>query len=111
MNEAEKGGMATAVDVFAHDVEAILGEVEGLLTGPRQQAYGRPDISLSRIADMWSAILGQMIEPEQVALCLAAMKIAREANRHDRDNIVDAIGYLVLGQTTADRYRTRKDGE
>lgn len=45
---------------------------------------------------MWEAIIGCSINPEQVVLCMAALKIAREAGQHDPDNVDDAIGYLSL---------------
>ena len=40
-------------------------------------------------------ILGQPVTPEQVGLCMVIVKLAREVNGHKRDNIVDAIGYLL----------------
>lgn len=45
---------------------------------------------------MWGAIIGSPVSPEQVVLCMAALKIAREAGQHDPDNITDAEGYLSL---------------
>lgn len=45
---------------------------------------------------MWGAIIGCSISPEQVVLCMAALKIAREAGGHEPDNVADAIGYMSL---------------
>lgn len=45
---------------------------------------------------MWTAIIGSPVSPEQVLLCMAALKIAREAGQHEPDNGVDAIGYLSM---------------
>lgn len=45
---------------------------------------------------MWTAIIGSTVSPEQVLLCMAALKIAREAGVHDPDNITDAEGYLSM---------------
>lgn len=45
---------------------------------------------------MWEAIIGSSVTPEQVVLCMAALKIAREAGMHDMDNLTDAHGYLSL---------------
>lgn len=45
---------------------------------------------------MWEAIIGSPVSPEQVVLCMAALKIAREAGAHDPDNLADAEGYLSL---------------
>ena len=65
------------------------------VTGPRQRDYAHPKINFQRIANLWSIILDVDITPEQVALCMIQVKIAREMNRHTRDNIVDLIGYSL----------------
>ena len=65
------------------------------VTGPRQRDYAHPKINFQRIADLWSIVLDVDITPEQVALCMIQVKIAREMNRHTRDNIVDLIGYSL----------------
>ena len=65
------------------------------VTGPRQRDYAHPKINFQRIANLWSIILDVDITPEQVAMCMIQVKIAREMNRHTRDNIVDLIGYSL----------------
>ena len=65
------------------------------VTGPRQRDYAHPKINFQRIANLWSIILDVDITPEQVALCMIQVKIAREMNRHTRDNVVDLIGYSL----------------
>jgi hypothetical protein len=60
--------------------------------------YGTPYDNHERIAVMWTAIMGVEFEPEQVALCLAAMKIARlSANRDHQDSWKDLAGYAATG--------------
>lgn len=66
-----------------------------LVTGPRQQAYAHPSVNFGRIAKGWEMILGQPVTAEQVGLCMVVVKLAREINAHSRDNLVDAIGYLL----------------
>lgn len=74
------------------------------VTGPRQRDYAHPKINFQRIANLWSIVLDVDITPEQVALCMIQVKIAREMNRHTRDNIVDLIGYsLTLDACQEDR--------
>lgn len=75
--------------------DSILMEAERIVNGPRQKAYGHPLLDFSRTAALWSAILGVQITPEQVALCMVALKISRECNRHTRDNLVDMAGYAA----------------
>jgi len=43
---------------------------------------------------MWAAILGiPEVTPEQVGLCMVAVKISRQVNKAKRDNLVDICGY------------------
>ena len=48
---------------------------------------------------MWTGILtprlreGERIMPMDVPLCMIAVKLARQAHRHKRDNLVDIAGY------------------
>lgn len=76
------------------DPQDLFMEAHYHLTGDRQEQYGPAPVTLSRVADVWSAILDAPVEAEDVALCLTALKLVREARRHDPDNVVDAVGYL-----------------
>lgn len=60
----------------------------------RNEDYGTPESNMQLTADLWSPILGIEVTPEQVALCMVQVKIARECHSHKLDNIADAIGYL-----------------
>lgn len=62
----------------------------------RRKVREAPGPHFKRVAKIWSAILGTTITPEQVILCMAGLKLAREAGAHEQDNIVDAQGYLSL---------------
>lgn len=73
----------------------IADEAVKAVTGPRQRDYAHPKVNFQRIADLWSPILGIAVSPEQVALCMIQVKVAREINRHTRDNLVDLIGYTL----------------
>ena len=74
--------------------ESVLLEAQRLTTGDRQKAYGHPAEDFARTGRMWAAILGMpYVSPEQVALCMIAVKISREINRPGRDNRVDMAGY------------------
>jgi Domain of unknown function (DUF6378) len=74
--------------------ESILEEAKRIVHGERGENYGHPFEDFSRTAQIWSAILGVEITPEQVALCMVGLKISREVNRPKRDNIVDGAGYF-----------------
>ena len=74
--------------------ESILEEAKRIVHGDRGENYGHPFEDFSRTAQIWSAILGIDVEPEQVALCMVGVKISREVHRPKRDNIVDGAGYF-----------------
>jgi hypothetical protein len=73
----------------------IAQEAIGLVTGDRQASYGHPYINFKETADLWSVVLGIDVTPEQVGLCMVLLKVARELHVPKRDNLVDAIGYLM----------------
>jgi len=77
----------------------------------RADDYGTPWQNHERIAVMWTAVLGIEVEPEQVALCLASMKIARLATNLDhQDSWVDLAGYAATGsECLHEREKTADD--
>lgn len=76
--------------------KSVLTEAESLVHGSRNAAYGSPLDSFQRTAKMWSAILGHEIQAEQVGLCMIALKLCRECNKSQRDNLVDIAGYAEV---------------
>jgi len=79
--------------------ESVLDEAKRLTDGNRQADYGHPRDDFARTAAMWNGILaaklrdGATITAMDVPLCLVAVKLARQAHRHKRDNLVDIAGY------------------
>ena len=79
--------------------KSILDEAKRLTDGSRQADYGHPRDDFARTAGMWNGILaaklrdGAAITAMDVPLCLVAVKLARQAHRHKRDNLVDIAGY------------------
>jgi len=79
--------------------ETILDEAKRLTATARHADYGHPRNDFARTAQMWTGVLaeklrdGQQIEPMDVPLCMIAVKLARQAHRHKRDNLVDIAGY------------------
>ena len=75
----------------------ILEEAHRLTHGERDKNYGTPFENHLRIAKMWSVILEKEITPSQVALCMAAVKIARLIESPDHlDSFVDGAAYLAI---------------
>jgi hypothetical protein len=74
----------------------ILRTASELINGDRQGDYGTPQENFARIAAGWSVILGKNVTPEQVARCMAWLKIARLNNGPHKDSYIDAAGYMAL---------------
>jgi len=73
---------------------SVLREADRLVHGDRGDDYGHPLDDFGRTGRMWGAILDiPDVSAEKVGLCLAALKLSREANRPKRDNRVDLAGY------------------
>jgi len=79
--------------------EPILDEAKRITASDRQEDYGHPSQDFARTARMWTGILagklreGAEVVPMDVPLCMIAVKLARQAHRHKRDNLVDIAGY------------------
>jgi len=73
--------------------QSTLLEAERLVHGDRNASYGHPLDDFTRTAKMWSAILGIEVRPEQIGLCMIAVKLSRECHAPKRDNLVDIAGY------------------
>jgi hypothetical protein len=59
--------------------------------------YGEPTANHIRIAQLWSAYLGRGIDPHEVAICMALVKISRLAEQEThRDSYEDAISYMAI---------------
>jgi uncharacterized protein DUF6378/uncharacterized protein DUF4406 len=84
--------------------ESILVEADKLVNGPRQASYGRPLGDFKRTGRLWGALLklDRDVTPIEVGLCMAALKLSREVNKHKRDNLVDASGYSATVQMIAE---------
>lgn len=85
----------------------ILSAAAQCVCGDREQDYGSPENSFRLIADLWTPYLKEKcvsksadvaINPEDVAVMMALLKIARIATGHGKaDNWVDGCGYLACG--------------
>jgi hypothetical protein len=79
--------------------KTVLEEAGSLIYGDRMEQYGNAERNFGDIGRLWEPILGRRISPEEVALCLLQLKVARAINdtRLDRpikrDTIVDLAGY------------------
>lgn len=86
---------------MSKDINALMEEAldtaKELVTGYRQQDYGTPQESFSRIAALWTAFLGCEVTAEQVAMMMALLKIARSAGgKKTPDTYYDMLGYCAI---------------
>ena len=85
--------------------KSVLDEAQLIVKGSRKEDYGTPEESFSTIAGYWSHYLTTCISPGEtltardVALMMILFKIARESNKHKRDNLVDIAGYAACTAT------------
>ena len=72
--------------------------------------YGHPITNHKRIAELWSAYLGYPIQPNEVAICMALVKISRQAeDAAHLDNYEDAIAYLAIAKSVTDAMQDDTD--
>lgn len=89
------GGKAQPPPAVEKAQETVLQEADRLVAADRQDSYGHPFDDFTRTGKMWAAILDLTeVKPEEVALCMVALKISRECHKPKRDNRVDGAGYF-----------------
>jgi len=75
--------------------ESILLQADDLIHGDRAQQYGDVHENFGRWSDLCKA-MNIFLEPKDLAVVMILGKLAREVNKHKRDNLRDAAGYLGL---------------
>lgn len=75
----------------------ILSKADELTHGDRNKNYGTPLTNHERIASLWSTYLETEIRPDQVAICMALVKVARLIQTPDHlDSYIDGAAYLAI---------------
>ena len=75
----------------------------------RGQHYGKVLENHSRIAKIWSVILGSDVTEEQVALMMVGLKVARLVETPDhQDSILDIAGYAAVMSECIEEKKTQK---
>lgn len=79
------------------DRKKIIDTASALMNGERAKDYGDASEMHRRIAAGWAEILGVVVRPHEVALCMAWLKIARLVETPDHaDSYVDLVAYGAL---------------
>lgn len=78
----------------------ILKEAHSLVYGPREADYSHPKDDYARVAGMFNALFADKLKtdfaPADCALFMIVIKLARQAHRSKRDNLVDLAGYAEV---------------
>jgi len=77
----------------------FLEEAARLTGGDRNRSYGSPYTNHDRIARLWSDYLGFRVTPEQVAICMVLLKVARLMERSGSeasDTFTDLTAYSAI---------------
>lgn len=76
----------------------ILRAAEKCVCGQREQDYGSPENNFKTIAELWTAYKGVRFTPNDVAMMMALLKIARiQSGTGTADSFVDLAGYAACG--------------
>lgn len=83
--------------------EEVLDRAKAIVMGERNTQYGIPEDSFSMIAKLWTAYLGNDIGPEDVAIMMMLLKVARLSGSgyQNTDSWVDIAGYAACGAEIA----------
>lgn len=66
----------------------------------RREVYGSATDAFRRIALTWTAVLDHHVTPVDVARCMAALKLIRDAlNPDHKDSLIDLINYADIAET------------
>jgi hypothetical protein len=80
------------------DRSQILDTAKEYITKDRAATHGDAEQNFNMVALYWSAHLDAYVGPEDVAIMMTLLKLARaKANPAHIDSYVDAAGYLALG--------------
>ena len=80
----------------SHKASEILDESVNMLQA-RGRQYADPATNHLRISHLWTTYLERYVSPEQVAGCMALLKIARSMESPQLvDHYVDAAAYLAI---------------
>lgn len=94
-----KGATAERAVALWRDMEVayapwpILDEARQVVYGRGEEQYGHPRDDFQRTATLFWAQTGIVLTAEQVAMFMMCVKLSRQVNRPQRDNLVDLAGY------------------
>lgn len=99
--------MMKAAELLINEKKPLLQRANELIGGDRQKDYGNKLQNFAQIAMFWNATLATKltspVTPEDVALCMMGVKMARLAKSPEHeDSILDVAGYAGCYQALRD---------
>lgn len=73
----------------------ILEAARVCVCGEREQDYGTQEDSFALIGKLWTAYMGVLFTPKDVAIMMALLKVARIKAGDKADSFVDLAGYAA----------------
>jgi len=90
--------------------EELLDDVQATLV-QRGSIYGSAEVNHRRISELWSGYLDTYISPEQVAMCMLLVKVARLSQSSDHeDSLTDLLGYGIIFHKIVKEMRGEDNG-
>jgi hypothetical protein len=85
--------------------QVCLEEASRIVDGERDKQYGGPEDNFTRIAKIWSVILGIEVTQEDVAMMMVGVKVARYASKSgfQPDTWIDVAGYGACGYEVGEK--------
>lgn len=79
--------------------QQMLDEAARIISGDRDAQYGGPEDNFDRIAKIWSVLFKREFTPEEVAMAMIGVKMARFVSNYgfQADTWVDIAGYAGCG--------------
>jgi hypothetical protein len=91
----ERATRMDGIGLKQSSAKAILNEAADILDD-RGLEYGHPAINIKRISELWSSYFGREIDPLDVCICMALVKISRVVETPKRDSFIDLVSYAAL---------------
>jgi len=84
--------------------ESVAQEAQRLVNGVRDQQYGLPHLNWGDTVEMMNAYLhgrgllprDKSLDAQDGAMLMVCVKLSRQANKRQRDNLVDIAGYALV---------------
>ncbi len=81
----------------------IIEKAGELVSGDRENQHGDKFKNHQNIARLWGAYLNTTFSPEQIALMMVLLKIARtKTGTYNPDDYVDGVGYMAIAGELAE---------